>query len=213
MKSIINAGKFKNRRDTSTELYKTEVSVINDIVKNILFLYPKLKDKIWVDPFADVGQWGSVFSLYDIKHFSYDIRKTENANVVQKDFFELELNENMFVIGNPPFKLTKKIADKLIKNKSDFFLLGGSSIWTNTLSKHVNKLFVFEGFEGNQKDKRTKLKFLDSNNNKVMIWCVGALSIFDDENKISISFEDKNIATSPFKGIQLNENIVSIKNK
>lgn len=142
---------------------------------SILFNYPELKSRLWIDPCAGDGRWEQIIKSKGINVKSYDI-KPLNDNVIQADFLTKEdYGENIFIIGNPPFSLLNKFVDKALKLTNKCYFLGGSQLITGKLSRSVDMLHRFEGFEGNQKDLRSKILFKDTNNTNVIIWCCGAL--------------------------------------
>lgn len=163
-----------NNRGEGRELYKTPLPIIKKIVESILEHYPELKSKLWIDPCAGDGRWADIIDTYGIKTKSYDIKPLSNK-VIQQDFYKLFSLEDCFIIGNPPFSQLKKFIEKALSLTDKCYFLGGSQIITGTLSTNVELLHRFEGFEGNQKDKRSKIKFIDTNNENVMVWCCGAL--------------------------------------
>lgn len=166
----------KNRGE-GRELYKTPLKVIKDIVDSIILNYPELKSKLWIDPCAGDGRWEEVIKSRGIKCQSYDLQPLNN-NVKQADFLIKEdYGENIFIVGNPPFSLLEKFVEKALKLTNKCYFLGGSQIITGKLSTKVDLLHRFEGFEGNQKDLRSKVVFKDTNDKDVIIWCCGA--IFD----------------------------------
>lgn len=168
------------KRDTSKrgdgrELYKTPYIIIERIVENLLSEYPELKNKFWIDPCAGDGRWEDVIKKYDIKCKSYDLTPLNN-NVVQQDFLTSSFTEdNLFFIGNPPFSLVKQFVKKSLEMADSCYFLGGSQVITGTLSNKVRLLHRFEGVEGNQKDLRSKISFVDTLDKEVYIWCCGAL--------------------------------------
>ena len=169
--------RFTKTRGEGRELYKTPLQVIKDIVDSIILNYPELKSKLWIDPCAGDGRWEEVIKSKGIKCQSYDLQPLNN-NVKQADFLIKEdYGENIFIVGNPPFSLLEKFVEKALKLTNKCYFLGGSQIITGKLSTKVDLLHRFEGFEGNQKDLRSKVVFKDTNDKDVIIWCCGA--IFD----------------------------------
>ena len=201
-KSISNREKIEEC-DLSRELYNTPEHLIESIVCEILKMYPDLKEKVWVDPFADKGQWGRIFDRYGLSYKSYDILPS-NGLVEKMDFFDLELNKKYVYY----WKLTIFNVEKDCKKASGCrgFLLG-----IYGYSKYITKLFVFNGFEGNQRDGRSKAVFKDSLGNNVAVWCVGSLYV--GLSDFCPDFTKKEIAISPFKSIANSEGVVYIKNK
>lgn len=164
----------KNRGE-GREVYITPYNVIENIVDSIIFHYPELKSRVWIDPCAGDGRWEEVIKSRGIKCQSYDLQPL-NDNVKQADFLIKEdYGENIFIVGNPPFSLLGKFVEKALKLTDKCYFLGGSQIITGKLSTKVDLLHRFEGFEGNQKDLRSKVLFKDTNNKDVAIWCCGAL--------------------------------------
>lgn len=170
----------KNRGE-GRELYKTSYDLIDSIVSNLISEKPFLKDKIWVDPCAGDGRWAEVIKNYGINCISFDI-KPLNDKVFQGDFFitPYQQNDKYFFIGNPPFSLLKPFINRALSITNYCYFLGGSQVITGGLSDKVELLHRFEGFEGNQKDKRSKAVFLDTNNKDVLIWSCGALFTNDE---------------------------------
>ena len=174
-------------RGHNRELYFTPKDVIKKIVESLLLNYPILKDRVWIDPCAADGRWEDVIKTYGIECYSYDTNPLSN-NVVKQDFLTTtSYNTNQpFFIGNPPFSLLKKFIAQALTFSPFCYFLGGSQIITNTLSSYVKLLHRFEGFEGNQKDKRSKIIFTDTLNEEVLIWCCGALFTSFPQNKFKI---------------------------
>ena len=88
-----------------------------------------------------------------------------------------KFDEDVFIIGNPPFSELKKFVNKALEISNECYFLGGSQLITGGLSDKVSLLHRFEGSEGNQKDLRSKITFIDTDNKPVIVWCCGA--IFD----------------------------------
>ena len=163
-------------RGCGRELYLTPLSTIAVTVKKLLELRPELKKKYWIDPCAYDGRWEKVFRAYGVKGESYDIKPCAD-NVKKQDFLCSTTHfdkDNLFFIGNPPFTKVKDFINKSLSLADSCFFLGGSAILSGTLSPKVDLLFRYEGAEGNHKDKRSKIAFLDSNEQKVCVWTCGA---------------------------------------
>ena len=168
-------------RGENRELYYTKHEDIRKIIQYLVEKIPALLDYEWVDPCAGDGRWEEVAKDFGIKIHSYDIEP--QADFVEKrdflqtcwDDLERDLDKPIFFIGNPPFSKLKEFVEYAIKYVDFCYFLGGPQIITGSLGPKVLVLHRFEGYEGNQKDKRTKLVFTDSNGNDVKIWTVGAL--------------------------------------
>lgn len=164
-------------RGNNRELYKTPAGIIEKIVDNIIEKRPDLKSKLWIDPCAADGRWEEVIKSRGIRCKSFDIEPLVD-NVEYCDFYEMEkFDEEIFIIGNPPFSELKKFVNKALELTNECYFLGGSQLITGGLSDKVSLLHRFEGSEGNQKDLRSKITFIDTNDKKVIVWCCGA--IFD----------------------------------
>lgn len=168
-------------RGENRELYYTKHEDIRKIIQYLVEKIPALLDYEWVDPCAGDGRWTEVAAEFGIKVSSFDIEPeadfVEKADFFEKDWEEFEANciKPIFFIGNPPFSKVKKFVEHALK-KADFcYFLGGPQVITNTLGDKVLILHRFEGYEGNQKDRRSKLRFIDSNGQEVKVWTVGAL--------------------------------------
>ena len=171
-------------RGLGRELYITSHSDIKKIIKSLLKELPYLKERIWVDPCAGDGRWLDVARGLGVKNtISLDIEPL-NSHVKGQDFFELEeLPANTFIIGNPPFSLAHKFIEKALELTDVCYFLGGSQRLTGNISSRCEMLHRFEGYEGNQKDKRSKLTFIDTNNGDVIVWACGGLYIKEDRFK------------------------------
>lgn len=163
------------------EYYIANKDDIRKIISWLLEKIPNLTSYQWVDPCAGDGRWQEVAKEFGVDVSSYDIEPeadfVEKADFFEKDWEEFEANsvKPIFFIGNPPFSKLKKFVEYALK-KADFcYFLGGPQVITNTLGDKVLILHRFEGYEGNQKDRRTKLRFTDSNGYEVKVWTVGAL--------------------------------------
>lgn len=172
---------FKTRktseRGCGRELYQTPNDMIEKIVDNIILKRPELKNKLWVDPCAGDGRWQTIIESKGIKCKSFDIEPL-NSKIEKQNFYDYNPAEDVFIIGNPPFSELTKFVDKALSVAESCYFLGGSQIITGKLSNKVSLLHRFEGAEGNQKDKRSKIGFIDTNGEKVYVWCCGA--IFDN---------------------------------
>lgn len=177
-----------DNRGFGRELYQTPYPIIEKIVSSIIEQRPSLKNKKWIDPCAGDGRWQEVIEKHGIVCESYDLEPL-TENVRQQDFLTSSFTEdNLFFIGNPPFSLLKQFVNKSLEMADSCYYLGGSQIITGTLSNKVDLLHRFEGCEGNQKDKRSKISFNDTLNQDVYVWCCGA--IFD--NVVHQPFERNN---------------------
>ena len=174
---------FKHRkthlRGEGRELYKTPIFLIDKIIYFLITYKPELKNYYWIDPCAGDGRWQKIWEQYNIKGKSFDIEPLSDI-VIKKDFYDLKTSDiptekSLFFIGNPPFKQVKNFVEKSLSLCDMSYFLGGSGILTGKLSNKVELLHRFEGWEGNQKDKRSKMLFEDSNNRQVLVWCCGAL--------------------------------------
>lgn len=164
-----------NNRGDGRELYKTPCSLIELIVDSIIKERPDLKNRVWVDPCAGDGRWGDVIRNHGIKCLEYDICPLKKGIEKRDFFFSTYGDSNLFFIGNPPFSLIDEFVERgLIFSDCCYFLGGGRAI-AGRLGHEVALFHRFEGYEGNQKDKRSKAWFLDTNNENVIIWCAGAL--------------------------------------
>ena len=163
-------------RGENRELYFTPINTIEKIIKSLVTLRPELREKTWVDPCAGDGRWEQVINGFGIKCYSFDI-KPLTSFVTKRNFLKDNYSEfkNIFFIGNPPFSLVNEFVDKALYLTDSCYFLGGSQIITNSLSSKVSLLHRFEGFEGNQKDLRSKIAFTDTLNKELLIWCCGAI--------------------------------------
>lgn len=166
---------------SSREYYITHKEDIRKIISWLLEKIPRLRDYEWIDPCAGDGRWAEVAKEFGVNVSSYDI-EPQSDFVIQKDFLqtdwsevERDLAKPIFFIGNPPFSKVKKFVEHALKYVDFCYFLGGPLLITNTLGNKVLILHRFEGYEGNQKDRRTKLRFIDSNGEEVKVWTVGAL--------------------------------------
>lgn len=190
---------FFNKRNTDKrgegrEWYKTDEKDIHLIIESILKHCPDLKYKLWIDPCAGDGIWEKVIKGFGLECESFDIEPKADF-VHRADFFSTaSYLEDVFILGNPPFSLVSKFVDKALTLASECYFLGGSQLLTGKLSTKVSLLHRFEGREGNQKDKRSKLLFEDTLGKKVPVWCCGAL--FDRNEHKKFSREGQGFATS-----------------
>lgn len=188
MKAITKNSKkhyFENRntdkRGNGRELYQTKHEDVEIIIKSLLLNHPELKEKTWVDPCAGDGRWLDIAKKLGIKNtISYDIVPLSKS-VIQQDFYNLnKVPENSFIIGNPPFSQVERFVNKALELTDMCYFLGGSQKLTGRLSNKCKMLHRFDGWEGNQKDKRSKLIFIDSNNKEVIVWTCGGLFTSDN---------------------------------
>lgn len=175
-----------DKRGDGRELYITPIPVIEQIVSSLIKERPELKERIWIDPCAGDGRWEEVIKKYGIDCLSYDIEPM-SVNVYKSDFLNTyyKSNTKLFFIGNPPFSLLKEFVNHSLDITDCCYFLGGSQIITGTLANKVDLLHRFEGYEGNQKDKRSKISFIDSNGKNVIVWCCGALFTNKEHNKFN----------------------------
>jgi len=177
---------FKNRntskRGKNRELYFTPDFIIKLIVDDLLDTYPELREKTWVDPCAADGRWEKYIRSKGITCKSYDLCPLDST-VIQQDFLNDSCTslKDCFIIGNPPFSLLKPFIKKALSLTDQCYFLGGSQIITGKLSDKVKMLHTFENFEGNQKDHRSKIAFIDTLNNDLMVWCCGAVFTNDTQ--------------------------------
>ena len=171
-------------RGDGRELYKTPVGLIRKIVADLLDFDKTLLNFDWVDPCAGDGRWESVISEFGIPCKSYDISPL-SENVSKRDFLQKEpLEGNIFYIGNPPFSIISDFVYESLSQGRSCYFLGGSQILTGGLSKYARMIHRFEGFEGNQTDRRSKAIFEDTLGNDILVWCCGGL--FDTERKMGL---------------------------
>ena len=127
---------------------------------------------------------------------SFDI-EPKSSSVLKQDFFDFnDVREDLFIVGNPPFSMVEKFVEKALTLVPECYFLGGSQLLTGRLSSKVCELHRFEGREGNQKDKRSKLIFEDTLGKKVPVWCCGALFDRNEHEKFSRTGEGVSFATS-----------------
>lgn len=168
-------------RGENRELYYTKPEDIRKIIRDLVEHIPQLLKYQWVDPCAGDGRWAKVAEEFGIKMKSYDINP--QADFVEKadflnhnwDALEKDSEKPFFFIGNPPFSRLKEFVLQALIHEDFCYFLGGPLQLTRTLSPNVLILHRFEGYEGNQKDRRTKLVFTDSNGKDVKVWAAGAL--------------------------------------
>lgn len=204
--------RYTDDRGLGRELYKTPIPIIKQIVESIIVKYPELYNKIWVDPCAGDGRWSKVINSYGIKTKSFDIEPL-SEDVIKQDFYEYKGEDNIFIIGNPPFSELKRFIEHSLSICPECYFLGGSGIITGGLSNKVKLLHRFVGYEGNQKDKRSKVKFIDSNDKDVIVWCCGA--IFDnlEHNKFkrTDTFEENTFRVAVKKYCKEDNRIVKLE--
>lgn len=200
---------FKHQTSTrgeNRELYYTKPEDIYKIIQDLVEKIPRLLDYQWIDPCAGDGRWARVAEEFGIKIKSYDIYPAadfvEKADFLNYNWSELEQNSEkpLFFIGNPPFSKLKDFVTQALSYVDFCYFLGGPQILTGSLSDKVLILHRFEGYEGNQKDRRSKLVFTDSNGNDVKVWASGALmgkSFIDGPHRFVIV--NKGIPEQTFK--------------
>lgn len=163
-------------RGKGRELYFTPKETIEKIVNDLIEYDKTLLNRTWVDVCAGDGRWEDVIRSKGIKCLSYDIEPL-NDKVKKQDFFKMGKMENIFIIGNPPFSLLKPFVYKALILTDMCYFLGGSQVITGRMSIKVKMLHRFVGYEGNQKDNRSKLSFIDTRNKELLIWCCGGLFV------------------------------------
>ena len=203
-------------RGLGRELYITRHSDIEKIIRSLLKELPHLKERIWVDPCAGDGRWLDVAMRLGVKNtISLDIEPL-NSGVKEQDFFKLEkLPANTFIIGNPPFSLVHKFIKKALELTDVCYFLGGSQRLTGNISSRCEMLHRFEGYEGNQKDKRSKLTFDDTNNGGVIVWTCGGLFTREDCYERFIRVKERlenSFAVGAKTYCKIDERVIEIRN-
>lgn len=184
------------KRGEGREFYKTNPDDVEKIVNTLLTWHPRLHEKLWLDPCAGDGVWGKVIEKHGVTCLSFDI-EPKSSSVLKQDFFGFnDVREDLFIIGNPPFSMVEKFVEKALTLVPECYFLGGSQLLTGRLSSKVCELHRFEGREGNQKDKRSKLIFEDTLGKKVPVWCCGALFDRNEHEKFSRTGDGISFATS-----------------
>lgn len=173
-----------SKRGDGRELYYTPIQTIEKIIYNLVTNKPKLKNKLWIDPCAGDGRWGKVASNFGVVCESYDINPL-SPNVKKLDFFKSNFDKDCFILGNPPFSQVKEFINKALSMVDTCYFLGGSGRLTGQLSEHIELLHRFEGYEGNQKDLRSKSIFIDTLGEEVLVWTVGGLFTHNIFNKFT----------------------------
>lgn len=198
-------------RGNGRELYKTPKEIIRSIVSDLLKYDKTLYDKIWIDPCSGDGVWGEVFDEFGLRNESYDIVPlTEKVKVM--NFYNMtKRNEDIFIIGNPPFSEVKKFVNKASELCDRFYFLGGSMLLTGSLSDKVERLHRFTGVEGNQKDRRSKISFIDTNGNEVYVWCCGALFNNYNSCKLKRDVNGFRVGASKYAFCEDNDRIIPLK--
>ena len=203
----------KNRGE-GRELYQTPIDIIDKVVSSLITEKPFLKDRLWVDPCAADGRWQEVIEKYGVRCISFDI-KPLNDKVFQGDFYTTpyQKTNKYFFIGNPPYSMLKDFINISLDITDYCYFFGGSQIITGGLSNKVELLHRFEGFEGNQKDKRSKAIFLDTNNKNILIWSCGALFTNKEMPKFEQidSLEDNSFRVSVKKYCKEDDRVKIIK--
>ena len=203
-------------RGEGMELYQTPVELIERIVDSLLEHQPGLRDKIWIDPCAGDGRWGKVMTERGLDCISYDLHPLDDS-ITEQDFLKSDFSglENLFFIGNPPFSLVRQFVEKSLEFAESCYFLGGSRIITGSLSEKVALLHRFEGYEGNQKDRRSKAWFHDTNGKNVIIWTCGA--VFDRNGHksfhINTEMNDRSFSTGVRCFCEEDERVVAITKK
>lgn len=207
--------RYTAERGENRELYFTPKPIIKAVVSNLLFDHPELYDKVWIDPCAGDNRWVEEISKHGIKAYGYDIVPLD-PYVAKQDFFEFTTplrSDEVFFIGNPPFTLVKEFVWKALHLAQQSYFLGGSAVVCGTLSTRVATLHRFVGEEGNQKDKRSKIKFEDSNGNDVCVWCCGGLFEYPSHKNFELidTLTDNSFAISAKKYCVADNRVVAIK--
>lgn len=159
----------------------TPYSVIEKIVADLIEYKPCLKCMKWVDPCAGDGRWEEVIKSYDIAVESYDLKPLK-PEIRQNDFLDNKANlDYCFIIGNPPYSKINQFVKESFKHTNLCYFLGGSARLSGVISSKVEMLNVFLGYEGKQKDRRSKIKFDDTLGEEVLVWSCGALFSKDEE--------------------------------
>ena len=199
-------------RGNGRELYFTPFETIEKIVNDLLDYDVTLKNKIWIDVCAGDGRWEYIIKQKQIQCESYDIAPL-NDTVKQQDFFKMLKRENIFIIGNPPFSLLKQFVTKALTLTDKCYFLGGSQIITGQLSSNVEMLHRFVGYEGNQKDGRSKLIFRDTLDKDILIWCCGGLFTRKLRNKFERTekLENNSFRVSIKNYCILDKRVINIK--
>lgn len=186
---------FSNRntdkRGNGRELYFTPINTIEKIINSLIINKPELKNKLWIDPCAGDGRWGKVVNNFGIICESYDIHPL-SSNVKELDFFNSNFNKDCFILGNPPFSQARNFIKKALSMVDVCYFLGGSGLLTGKISNKVELLHRFEGYEGNQKDLRSKLFFIDTLGKEMGTWTAGALLTnknFNNFNRVTTKID------------------------
>lgn len=150
--------------------------MIVDIIKDLIEFKPELKQRLWIDPCAANGNWERAIRTFGIDCVSFDLEPL-NESVIKRNFLtdENELLKDAFIIGNPPYSLVSEFINRSFEFSDCCYFLGGSSRLTGKISDRISLLHMFNNFEGNQKDRRSKIAFDDTLGKKVCVWTCGAL--------------------------------------
>lgn len=202
-------------RGLNRQLYYTPHTIIYKIIDNLLLNFPYLREIKWIDPCAADGRWSDIAKKFNIEVLNFDIVPLRK-DVIQKDFLNDDYSEfkNYFFIGNPPYKLLEKFVNKALSLSNECYFLGSGNKICKKLSNNVKLLHRFEGYEGKQKDLRSKCIFKDTNNKEVMIWTCGAL--FDNNNNknfITTNKLNNNFAIGVYSFCEFDDRIKIIKNE
>jgi len=200
-------------RGEGRELYRTPVPLIELIVGDIVARRPDLAGRKWIDPCAGDGRWGDVIRSHGIECLDYDLHPLREG-IAQQDFLQSDFGmEGIFFIGNPPFSMVRQFVAKSLEQADSCYYLGGSRIVTGAhLGEKVSLLHRFEGYEGNQKDRRSKAWFQDTNGKDVIIWTCGAIFDRNIHNPFHISSEikDNSFSTGVHCFCEEDERVVAI---
>lgn len=118
------------------------------------------------DPCAFDGRW------LNGEGYSSDILPMDRS-VEQKDFFDFQQmpEEAEHIIGNIPFSLTDEFVEKSFDlNGEAYFLVNGDTIM-NHYNGHIEKVWIINGIEGNQRDFRSRCEFDTIVLRKSALWC------------------------------------------
>ncbi len=213
-RSFFKIRNTSNRGD-GRELYQTPLPLIESIVDSVLERCPELREKTWIDPCAGDGRWGRIIRECGLDCIEYDLHPI-GEGIAQQDFLQSNFTDgNLFFIGNPPFTLVRQFVEKSLEFAESCYFLGGSRIITGSLGTKVAMLHRFEGYEGNQKDRRSKAWFQDTHGKDVIIWTCGA--IFDrnmhSSFHINAEMSDNSFSTGVHCFCEEDERVVALKKR
>lgn len=164
----LNHSGTKEERDAlcSPKIKLNDIWLTPKHIINQFFETSKLNKNKCFDPCASDGRW------LDNVGYSSDILPMNNK-VEEKDFliFEKMPNNTKYIVGNIPFSLTKEFVEKAFELIGEaYFLVNGDTIM-NYYNGHINKIWIINGVEGNQKDYRSKCEFETIVLKKSGLWC------------------------------------------